>query len=81
MVENKQTENYQKSAAESNDTVVSRDSQEYRAFIKKIEQNCQSSDFKLSVCLLCWGFLTYFQKKRHTEHSHYIVTPVYFKNE
>ena len=36
---------------------------------------------KLSVCLLCWGFITFYQKRRHQEHSHYTVTPMYFKDE
>lgn len=65
----------------SEQTIVAKDSPQYKAFIKKIEHNCKSADSKLSVCLLCWGFLSYFQKKRHQEHSHYTVTPVFFKNE
>lgn len=36
---------------------VHRDSEEYKQFIIKLEQNYESSN-KLSACLLCWGFLT-----------------------
>ena len=55
-------------------------SPEYKQFIKKLEQNLEANQ-KLSVCLLCWGFITFYQKRRHQEHSHYIVTPTYFKTE
>ena len=30
---------------------------------------------------LCWGFITFYQKRRHQEHAHYTVTPMYFKDE
>ena len=66
---------------DQNDQIVGLDSVQFKQFVKKIEDNCKRSDCKLSACLLCWGFLSYFQKKRHQEHSHYIVTPVYFKSE
>jgi len=55
-------------------------SPEYKEFIRRIEGNFQSSA-KLSACCLCWGFITYNQKKNHQEHSHYTVTSTFFKNE
>eukprot|EP00347_Sterkiella_histriomuscorum_P001639 403371250 len=61
--------------------VVTLDSPEFRAFIKKIEVNNNESKHKLSACLLCWGFITFYQKRRHQEHSHYTVTPSYFRDE
>jgi hypothetical protein len=59
---------------------VHRDSQEFRAFIAKLEDNYESSN-KLSMCILCWGFLTSYQKKKHMSHAPYIVTPSFCKNE
>ena len=48
---------------------VTRGSQQYKDFMKRIEHNFQSqSELKLSACLYCWGFLTPGQKKRHLEH-------------
>jgi hypothetical protein len=62
--------------------VVIKGSPEYQAFIKRIEvNNLPETKQKISVCLLCWGFITYHQKRRHQEHAHYTVTPVYFKSE
>ncbi len=68
--------------AESFETLryVHRQSADYKSFIKKIEQNYESSN-KLSACLLCWGFLSSYQKKKHLEHSHYTITPSFFRNE
>ena len=60
--------------------IVEIDSPEYKQFIKKLEQNLDANQ-KLSACLLCWGFITFYQKRRHQEHTHYIVTPTYFKTE
>ena len=59
---------------------VHRDSEEYRNFIKKLENNYESSN-KLSMCLMCWGFLTSYQKKKHMAHTLYIITPSFCKNE
>ena len=56
-------------------------SREYKSFITKIEMNWESSSTKLSVCLLCWGFLSFNLKKKHMEHSHYTLTPSFVKNE
>jgi hypothetical protein len=57
-------------------------SPEYQLFIKKIElNNSTEQKQKISVCLLCWGFITFYQKRRHQEHAHYTVTPMYFKDE
>eukprot|EP00347_Sterkiella_histriomuscorum_P006485 403352587 len=60
--------------------VVTLDSPEFRAFLKKIQSNNESKH-KLSACLLCWGFITFYQKRTHQNHSHYIVTPAYFRDE
>ena len=59
---------------------VERSSLEFKKFIERIEANFEASN-KLSACLLCWGFITSYQRKKHLEHSHYTVTPSYFKNE
>ena len=59
---------------------VNRDSQEFRVFIKKVESNYESSN-KQSLCLLCWGFLSSYQKKRHLQHGPYVITPSFCKNE
>ncbi len=59
---------------------VHRESQEFKQFIVKLENNYDSSN-KFSVCILCWGFLTSYQKKKHMSHSPYIVTPSFCKNE
>ena len=59
---------------------VHRDSQEYKQFLIKLEQNYDASN-KLSMCILCWGFLTSYQKKKHMSHSPYIVTASFCKNE
>ncbi len=59
---------------------VHRESSEFKAFMKKLEDNYESSN-KLSVCLLCWGFLTSYQKKKHLSHSPYIITPSFCRNE
>lgn len=56
-------------------------SREYKEFITKIEMNWESNSTKLSVCLLCWGFLSFSLKKKHMEHSHYTLTPSFVKNE
>lgn len=34
------------------------DSDEFKQFIRKLEQNYDHSNTKMSACLLCWGFLT-----------------------
>lgn len=59
---------------------VHRASAEFKSFIKKLEMNYEGSN-KLSACLLCWGFLTSYQKKKHLEHSHYTITPSFFRTE
>mmetsp|Transcript_15657 Transcript_15657/g.15160 ORF Transcript_15657/g.15160 Transcript_15657/m.15160 type:complete len:133 (+) Transcript_15657:172-570(+) len=61
--------------------VVEMASEEFQGFITRISANYEAPTMKLSVCLLCWGFITYYQKKRHQEHSNYIVTPSFFKDE
>ena len=61
--------------------MVLKGSPEYQAFIKKIEHNNNEAKQKISVCLLCWGFITFYQKRRHQEHANYTVTPMYFKDE
>uniref|UniRef100_A0A7S3FV38 Uncharacterized protein n=1 Tax=Strombidium rassoulzadegani TaxID=1082188 RepID=A0A7S3FV38_9SPIT len=50
-------------------------------FIRKIEQNYEQNSSKMSACLLCWGFLTSYQKQRHLEHAHYTITPSFFRNK
>jgi hypothetical protein len=59
---------------------VHRSSDELKKFIQKLEQNYECSN-KLSACLLCWAFLTSYQKKKHLEHAHYTITPSFFRNE
>ena len=59
---------------------VHRSSNEFKSFIKKLEMNYDGSN-KLSACLLCWGFLTGYQKKKHLEHAHYTITPSFFRTE
>ena len=59
---------------------VHRDSAEYRAFLKKLENNYESSN-KLSICLMCWGFLTGYQKKKHMSHQVHVVTPSFCRTE
>lgn len=59
---------------------VHRGSLEFKHFIKKLEDNYEASN-KLSMCILCWGFLTSYQKKKHMSHGPYIVTPSFCKNE
>ena len=39
------------------------------------------TEFKLSACMYCWGFLTPGQKKRHLEHQNFFVAPGVFKDE
>lgn len=56
------------------------DSEEFNKFIEELEKNYTSSN-KLSACLLCWGFITSYQKKKHLEHSHYTMTPSFFKTK
>ncbi|CDW72429.1 UNKNOWN [Stylonychia lemnae] len=41
----------------------------------------QESTNKQLVCLMCWGFLTQYQKKKHNAHSVYIITPQFCRNE
>ncbi|CDW86713.1 UNKNOWN [Stylonychia lemnae] len=60
--------------------VITTESPEYKAFIKKLKENNESKQ-KLSVCLICWGFITFYQRRIHVQHSHYTVTPMYFKDE
>ena len=59
---------------------VHRSSNEFKSFIKKLEMDYETSN-KLSACLLCWGFLTSYQKKKHLEHAHYTITPSFFRTE
>lgn len=59
---------------------VHRDSQEFKQFIKKLESNYDNSN-KQSICLMCWGFLSSYQKKRHPTHAPYIVTPSFCRYE
>ena len=59
---------------------VHRSSAEFKSFVKKLEMNYDGSN-KLSACLLCWGFLTSYQKKKHLEHAHYTITPSFFRTE
>ena len=59
---------------------VHRDSDEFKSFIQRIEHNYDSTN-KVSACLLCWAFLTSYQKKKHLEHAHYTVTPSFFRTE
>ena len=59
---------------------VHRSSNEFKAFIKKLEMNYETCN-KFSACLLCWGFLTSYQKKKHLEHAHYTITPSFFRTE
>eukprot|EP00347_Sterkiella_histriomuscorum_P009423 403341271 len=59
---------------------VHRSSDEFKVFLKKLEDNYESSN-KQSVCLLCWGFLTSYQKKKHMAHQVYIINPSFCKNE
>jgi hypothetical protein len=59
---------------------VHRNSEEFKQFVHKIELNYESSN-KHSACLLCWAFLTSYQKKKHLEHAHYTITPSFFRNE
>ena len=56
------------------------ESDEFKTFIRKLEQNYESINSKLSACLLCWGFLTSTQKQKHSEHAHYTVTPMFIRN-
>jgi hypothetical protein len=74
--------NYQYNLSDSDceHKIVTLGSPEYKIFIKKIENNYNAQS-KVSACLLCWGFIAYYQKIRHKEHSHYTVTPAYFKDE
>ena len=46
-----------------------------------MEQNYEQNSSKMSACLLCWGFLTTYQKQKHLEHAHYTITPSFFKNK
>jgi hypothetical protein len=59
---------------------VHRQSDEFKQFITRIEHNYESTN-KLSACLLCWAFLTSYQKKKHLEHAHYTITPSFFRTE
>eukprot|EP00347_Sterkiella_histriomuscorum_P002908 403366330 len=68
-------------SAKPNTQYVSTQSDEYKKFIKRIEQNFAIQNFKLSACTYCWGFMTAQQKKRHPEHGPYHITPSYFKDE
>ena len=43
--------------------------------------NWQGAGTKLSVCLKCWAFLTFSQKKKHLEHQHHTITPSQLKDE
>lgn len=61
--------------------VIERGSAPYKEFIKKLEKNYALSGTRLSVCLLCWGFIPAHLKKRHLEHEPFIVTASFFKNE
>ncbi|TNV77405.1 hypothetical protein FGO68_gene4525 [Halteria grandinella] len=61
--------------------VVLKGGREYQAFIRKLEYNNTEAKMKNSACLLCWGFITYHQKRRHQEHAHYTVTPTHFGKE
>ena len=56
------------------------ESDEFKSFIREIEQNYENNSSKLSACLLCWGFLTSYQKQKHLEHAHYTITPSFFRN-
>ena len=61
---------------------VTRGSQEYKDFIKRLEHNfATNSPLKLSACVFCWGFLTPGQKKRHIEHQQFFVPPAFFRDE
>ena len=60
---------------------VSIHSKAYERFIQKIEMNWEGNTTKLSICILCWAFLSFSLKKKHMEHSHYVLTPSFIKNE
>lgn len=59
---------------------VSIDSEEFAKFMNKLEKNFLDSN-KKSACLMCWGFISSYQKKKHNEHGPYLITPTNFKNK
>ncbi|CAI2376439.1 unnamed protein product [Moneuplotes crassus] len=79
--ENEEEDQEMEEEDDTNPRWVSIHSTEYKKFIQKIELNWESNSTKLSVCLLCWGFLSFNLKKKHMEHSHYTLTPSFVKNE
>ncbi|CDW72945.1 UNKNOWN [Stylonychia lemnae] len=60
--------------------IVSRNSDEYKSFIAKIEKNYAGNN-KLSACTLCWAFISPLKKRKHAEHEPFMVTASLFKNE
>lgn len=59
-----------------NVTYLATDTPQFRMFVKRLENNFSEENvYKLGACVFCWGFITPAQRKRHQEHTAFLVVP------